>query len=56
MQRCETTSIANGHCVAFARRADGNSFTHARRNADDNSVPNADGTHADTVTPVTEKP
>ena len=53
MQRCKTASITNCDGVAFAGRADRNTFADARRNTEYNSVPNTDGTHAHTITPVT---
>jgi hypothetical protein len=57
VQRRETASITD--CDGFTRRntsdgasTDRNAFAHARRNSEHNSITNADGANADSLTPV----
>ena len=53
VQRREATSITNCDSFAVAGRPGRNAFAYSRRNTEYDSVPNADGANADTITPLT---
>ena len=53
VQRRETISLTNCDSFAVAGRAHRNAFAYARRNTEHDAVPNTDGAHADTITPLT---